>query len=185
MLTCPKVRELDSTHLARELVATASLMIMAATVALAGIGCCPSPSSSAPLTRPSAATAPPGPQPDATAVRSVCTDAWAKKLLGDEYTTFRACSPADRRKNVFASVFERIDRASRRERISGNQCLDLLGPPDYWAQPPSGEILLIYLYTFNGQNMSALIALDRDGYIKHCGTNRADAMQFGPEFHHG
>lgn len=167
-------------RLADELIATMAGVGGIVLVSCLPVGCCPASRSATALGGSSVVPTTSASDPDEhDAVRAACTDAWAQKLLGNEYVNYRSCAPTEKRKNAFAILFERLDRASRSERISGNQCLDLLGPPDEWLHPLSGEIVLVYHYSFNGRAMAAVVGLDSIGYIKYCGTNTGGALHGG------
>lgn len=162
-----------------KLLVIAGHAISAAILASTSLGCCPHESHPTSVYKPSISTTLPslavGSRQDP--LRSKITDAWAKHILGNVYTSFKACNPAEKRKEIFADVFRHVDLASRAERVSGNQCLDLLGPPNRWEDFGPG-VLLVYFYSAGGRSWSAVIITDGSGYVLSCGYTVDDREQY-------
>jgi hypothetical protein len=93
------------------------------------------------------------------------------KLYGDYLTDVKS-----RRGSAFEALVTEIGNVATASRgVTGENCLEMLGPPDFWRDSPDGRAALVYLYTSapGGKLREVGLAVNSKGEVDQIGWNLA------------
>jgi hypothetical protein len=118
------------------------------------------------------------------AARSQWTQAWARRVIRSAYDEYLQAKDGPTREEKHAAVMLGLVTACGSQKIAGNQLLDLLGPPDLWAQGMDGSAHLVYFFNFEKVRSVVSFYVNSDGVIAYAGFNHAGINYYGWNYHH-
>jgi hypothetical protein len=107
-------------------------------------------------------------------LRQCWTHALAASVSGQlgarYYDDYKASLGTEKRGPAFSRLVRRLETSPL---ITGLQCLEILGPPDYWKLTADGESALIYFYTEDAgvHEDEYLICFNSSGVLYKVGWN--------------